>query len=96
MISNKTLTNVSSKIFKKEQKITFLCFKVISQINDYSFRINTVYKKILKYLFVKRKNVLYSILLEYKNVKIVKCFAKVGVFGYAVSLRLLKIEHFSF
>ena len=61
--------NVSLRIFKKEQKVTFLGFKVISQINDYSFRINTVYKKILKYLFVIRKNVLYSILLEYKNVK---------------------------
>ena len=31
---------------------------------------------------------------RYKTVKIVKSFAKVELFGCAVSLRLLKIEHF--
>ena len=33
---------------------------------------------------------------SYRNVKIVKCFAKVMLFGCAVSLRLLKLEHFFF
>ena len=47
----------------------------------------------------KRKNVLSLILLEIKkNVKIVKCFAKVLLFGCAVSLRfsapLTVISHF--
>ena len=40
----------------------------------------------------KRKYVLSLILLEIQNVKIIKRFAKVKLFGCAVFPRLLKIE----
>ena len=44
----------------------------------------------------KKISICYLILLEIQNVKIIKRVAKVELFGCAVSVRLLKIEHFFF
>ena len=42
----------------------------------------------------KKKCFIFNTLGDTKTLKIIKCFAKVEPFGCAVSLTLLKIEHF--